>query len=449
MTAALNTKTSWRTRLFPDWTAVAALLLIVAANATLPAERNRNYRDTVNASWNLLRSMRGLPSAEPRLPPGDDIGPTVLMAATASIAYSRRDLETLDAMPHIPRLYFVMLVVLNAACMAALYAAARALWGRGAAFALIAIFTLGSNIRFLAFSGDVYMFPWYAGVFVLLSFALLGSRSRGALAAACACSIGVILCTVFRNGSMYVGWGFLLAIVFPTALARNVGPEVVRTRAAVCLVMFLAGAAALRLVVPQSHVVWHSIHTGLMEYGGHVDAAGRIYPYFVPESDIPQNSTVATRWSDNYAKDLVSRTRPNVPVYSQEYEDIVRADAMRVISAYPSGVASLVARRLWRFFIVNPWQPTSPVSQLIDRWYDTPLRILWIAVVCIGLMRGLGGCVLVPLAALLPLAVPPLLVHSGYLMYNFPGHLAVYIAVVCSIAAFWRGSNSFQHSTRR
>lgn len=418
-----------------DWTVSIALGLILLSHVTVPSVRNINFRDTANTSWNLARTRQGIPTTGRTLTVGDDQGPNLLMSATIALAYSRQDLARFTAIPHIPRVYFVLLVALNAFMLGVLYFAARSLWGPGVALGLIAVFTLGSNVRFLAFSWDVYLFPWYAGILMLAAFALFDSPARSAPVALGACVFGIVLCLLFRNGSSWVGVGFLLAAVRPQWITDAGRLHRVRLRAVVCAAGLVLLCAAKAVWLPQSHVLWHSLHSGLLEFGGHRDAGGHIYPYFVSPTELPPDAEFIPRWSDNMAFDLVSRTRPGIVVYSVEYEEIVRQDVVRVLTQYPLGMARLLGRRLWRVLILNPWQHREPDSLLIAEWFDTPLRIAWLALVAAGLYRGLGTRTLIPIMSLTPLLLPSLLVHSGYLMYNFPGHLVFYLLLACSIRA--------------
>jgi hypothetical protein len=423
-----------------DWTLPLALGLILLLHVRLPPVRNINFRDTAATSWNLARERHGLPTTGPTLVPGDDVGPTLLMAATIELAYSAEELAASAAIPRIPRLYFLLLVGVNALMMGALYFAARSLWGRWVALGLTVIYTLGSNVRFLGFTGDVYLFPWYAGILMLSAFALFESTARGAALALAATVAGIVLCSLFRSGSTLVGIGFLLAAVRPGWIVEAARARQVRRRAIACGAALVLLCLVRAAWLPPGRVVWHSLHSGLLEFGGHRDADGRIYPYFVPAAEIPAGAEPVARWSDNIAFDLATRTRADVRRFSTEYEAIMRQDVMRVVRRYPAGVARLVARRVWRLLIVNPWQQRDRVSGLIPRWFDTPLRLAWLTVVALGFYKGLGTRALVPIAALTPLAVPPLLVHSGYLMYNFPAHLIFYLLIACSLRVLIGGT---------
>jgi hypothetical protein len=431
-----------------DWTVSIALGLILLSHVTLPSVRNINFRDTANTSWNLVRTLRGIPTAGRTVARGDDQGPNLLMAATIALAYSRQDLTNFTAIPHIPRLYFVLLVGLNAFMLGVLYFAARSLWGPGVALGLIAVLTLGSNVRFLAFAFDVYLFPWYAGILMLAAFALFESTAWSARLALGACVFGIALCTLFRNGSSWVGVGFLFAAVRPQWITDVRRLHNVRLRAVVCGAGLVLLCAAKAVWLPQSHVLWHSLHSGLLEFGGHRDAGGHIYPYFVSPAKLPPGAEFVPRWSDNMAFDLVSRTRPGVVVYSAEYEEIVRQDVLRVLTNYPLGITRLLGRRLWRVLILNPWQARGPDSLLISEWFDTPLRIAWLTLVAAGFYRGVGTRTLLSIMALTPLLLPALLVHSGYLMYNFPGHLVFYLLLACSVRAVL-GTGDVSQSVRR
>jgi hypothetical protein len=148
---------------------------------------------------------------------------------------------------------------------------------------------------------------------------------------------------------------------------------------------------------------------------------------------LPPGSEYVPRWGDRIMFDLATRTRPGVVIYSAEYEEIIKQDVLRVARDYPVGVIRLIGRRLWRLLILNPWQRVGPTSELRSHWSDTPLRIAWLTCVAVA-FRRFRPRTLVAAVALAPLALPVLLVHSAYLMYNFPAHLLFYVLVVCAIA---------------
>jgi hypothetical protein len=102
------------------------------------------------------------------------------------------------------------------------------------------------------------------------------------------------------------------------------------------------------------------------------------------------------------------------------------APMMAVPSRSDTDRARFIARRLPR----QPARSTSvrgaPASSHTSR------AVAWVALVIAGIAFGLRINDVFPLVALTPLLLPPLLVHSGYLAYNFPGHLPLYALVVCA-----------------
>ncbi len=417
------------------WT-VALVLVVAATHVLLPSKRNENYRikHMLPAGWRIARGVGVMRTVrEARL--GDDPGMALLLGLVLRATPARGAPDA--AQPEEPlRLYEVLLAVVDAGFLLLLYAALAVLLSRPHAFGLCMIYLLGGNVRFVAFSGDVYMFTVYAATLLLAAMALVGRPGRLAAALLVPCVVGITVCNLFRSGSALVAFGFLLLLIWPIGLVQASVVRRARLRAGACLLgTILAVGLSHRVFGGTRHVVWHSLHCGLMEFGGFQDRNHRLYPAFVPPGEVPPDARPIEQWSDHLEFQLARQIDPAVVPCTPQYEAIVRADLVRLCADHPAGVVRLLARRLWRWSCLNPWQKHDAGSLIRDHWTDTVWRLFWAVVWIGGLSVGLPRRAVFLCLAIAPMALPPLLVHSGYLMYNVGGRLPLYLFSVCAAAA--------------
>lgn len=421
------------------------LLLILLAAVFIahlfpPENRNENNRAkyVLASAWELARGVdiANVVAAPDR--GGDDLGTRLLLAGILRATGAAED-PAARAPERTPLLYYVLLWVVDAVLLVVLYLALRALLNRAVAFLLCLIYLVGANMRFIAFSGDVYVFPVYAAILLLAALALVRRRGARVSALLCVCVIGVGLCNAFRNGSVLVAFGFVLCLLWPTGLVKREEARSVRLKATACLLGAVLVAALPRLTLGRSnHVFWHSFHCGLVEFGGHEDGRFNVYPFFVPAADLPKDARPITRWNDQRQARLAGRIEPGVGHYTTEYESILREDALRIAATYPWGMVKLIARRLWRLTCLNPWQQHTVDSLILRHSSDTAWRLFWLGVCVGGIWAGISRRTVFLCLALLPLLLPPLLVHSGYIMYNMPAQFPLYLFGVCAAVALAR-----------
>ena len=180
---------------------------------------------------------------------------------------------------------------------------------------------------------------------------------------------------------------------------------------------------------------WHALHCGLAEFGGYEDSRGEIYPYFVPRDALPPDARPVDCWSDQREVRFVQSVDPAIREWTPEYERVMRDDFFRIVRQNPAGTAGLIGRRLWRLMALNPWARHTADSELLPCWTDDLARAIW-GVLCVGgLICGLPRRTLLVACGLLPLALPPLLVHSGYIMYNLAGQFPLYLLGIAGARA--------------
>jgi hypothetical protein len=208
-----------------------------------------------------------------------------------------------------------------------------------------------------AYSLNVYIFPFYA--FILVTGFTLYSTTRktgtklSAFVAAILFSFNLV-----RSPSWVAIFPTALTAWRPNFLLKLDRPE---TESAVKstskkLIFFLFIFLMINSSINKhGHPVWHALHAGLMEFGGHVDSKKRIYPYFVPASDIPTNSIKRSSWSDSTTYQFVEMQNPNVTAFSKEYGSILKRDYLRIAYTYPLGMLRLFARRLGNLLYPDIW----------------------------------------------------------------------------------------------
>ncbi len=422
-----------------DGVFAAYLAVVVLAHALPPATCNENYRirHVLHAATQLVR---GTPLSEvlDRHNRGDDVGSTLLLSVLIQRTFPAEELRT-SVPEEAPRSYYVILLICNATAFTILYPAARSLMNRGTAFALGTIYLCSPASRFVWFAGDVYFFPIYAAILALAAVALIRREGRIALVLYGFCLAGIAACNFFRQGSALVAFLLLLVLVWPGCFAERRAARRLRLKAILgLLVVVMLTAVPARLVGRTNHLLWHPLHCGLAEFGGHTDAAGRLYPYFVPSSDLPPETVPVHAWSDDLQFALARHVAPGIEAASYEYEAVIREDFLRIVRSYPLGVADLIARRAWRVLNLNPWVGHGPDSAVREDGTGTFWRLGWILLALLGGWLGYPRRALLLVLGLTPLLLPVLLVHSGYAMYNLSAQFPLYLLILAAIHSLTR-----------
>lgn len=412
---------------------VAYLAVVALAHLLPPGAHNENFRIRPNLHT-ATQMVRGTPISEVlnRHNRGDDTGSVFLLSLLIQRTFSAEELRT-NVPEEAPRSYYVVLLLCNAAAFTILYPAVRSLMNRGIAFALGTIYLWSPASRFVWFAGDVYFFPIYAAILMLAAAALIRHDGRLPAVLFGLCLVGIAGCNFFRQGSALVVFGLLLILFWPGLFVDASATRRVRVRAGLAiLAVALLTTIPARLIGRTNHILWHPLHCGLAEFGGHVDANGKLYPYFVPPGDTPSTATAIDAWSDQIQFAMARQEKPDIQLESYEYEALIREDFLRLARSYPLGMAHLVARRAWRVINLNPWVVHRPDSAIEERAVDDLWRAGWLILVLAGAWAGYSRRVLLLGLAGAPLLLPVLLVHSGYVMYNMSAQFSLHLLALAA-----------------
>jgi hypothetical protein len=196
------------------------------------------------------------------------------------------------------------------------------------------------------------------------------------------------------------------------------------------------------LIQGSGHSFWHPMSCGLAEFGGHEDARARLYPWFVPEADLPTDATPINDWSDERSFRRVRAIDASIPLYSAEYESIMRGDYFDTWRRYPVGMLRTYAARFMNVVTLNPMQAHTADSRIIRTTTDAIAFAAFFVVVIVAWRTRLPRRAWFLLAAFAPMIVAPMIAHSGYIMYNAPARLPFYLF------AFWTLHHLLHHPRR-
>lgn len=361
----------------------------------------------------------------------DDLGAYYLLAAL----YSAR----VAGPPTVPESYFFLMSLPYLLTLWLLFYALSRLVSRGFATGFTLLFALSSLGRAFAFAGDVYAFPTLALAASLAWAARLRESTRRWWAASLAIAAALFACALFRSMGPFPLATLTLALVFPRTV-RVDSPRTVRLAAALGIAAY--GILCAVGAPPRQHAVWRSVHAGLFENGGWLDPATKIAtPAFAPPPNVP-GPLPFDGWSDEIEETMTHRLDPayrGMGDYRPAHEAYFRDEVLAWARRYPLAIARLGLRRAWNLLRVNPWPETEPSSKILPREpIDTGSRLLLLLVIAGALAAGVARK---PefwiFASLLAYGAPPLLVHSGYLMYNAPAVVALLLlGAYCARAVF-------------
>ena len=95
-----------------------------------------------------------------------------------------------------------------------------------------------------------------------------------------------------------------------------------------------------------------------------------------------------------------------------------------------------MGKRIWRISVANPWQSVANDAEVYFREpLDTLFRLLWlIPFLLVAFSQERKNRHWLILLAALPLAIPVLLVHSGYLKYNISIQV---VLLLLGVHSYW------------
>lgn len=420
--------------------AIAVVLLAaIAASFFPPADRNPNYRmrHTLKAGWRIARGESAA-NVLSRAYPGYDVGTPLALAVVMRLTIPA---ETLAAGPpgSAPPLYDWLHRAAFAAAVATLFAALMRLATPFVAIGIAALLLLSPNWRLIAYSSDVYTFPMIALAATLMGVALFNAKSRVAWPGLIACAVAVALASLFRNVSILCICLMLAFAIFPQTFYRTDARQIIRRRALAFFLLALVLAKIPGVFLNSSgHVFWHPLHCGLAEFGGHEDAQARLYPWFVPAADLPTDAVAIDDWTDDRSFRRARHVIPNIKTCSAEYDAIMREDYFDVWRRYPAGMLQTYAMRLANVVTPNPMHAYTTASRIVPTSADRFLLIGSLALIIAAWRLRVPTRAWIFAIALSPMLIPPIIAHSGYIMYNAPARLPLYIFALWTLDHAWR-----------
>ncbi len=159
-------------------------------------------------------------------------------------------------------------------------------------------------------------------------------------------------------------------------------------------------------------------------------AHNQAYPEWMREAIISPNCIYFSDWSDGIQALLLRKAYPDFTLYGEykaEYGEFFKREVLGLLSKYPLGFTKLLCHRVWRLLVVNPWQQMIADSRLkFQEPLDSFVRILILFPILLALYLGLNKKkFFLLLCCFLPVVLPSLLVHSGYIKYNLPFHFVI------------------------
>lgn len=295
------------------------------------------------------------------------------------------------------------------------------------------------------YSLDVYSIPLYAACFLgILVFASAKLRGKRAVAVGIAGAFGIYLCNFTRSSSWLVVVSLLPVLVFPVFSARffksDVSPEKFRRRVLTGMLVLTALMWKDKILHPGTgHPIWHSIHAGLLEFGGHIGPDQRIYPGFVPAAEIPPGAVAENTWNDYFEYRFARAVAPKVNLYSPEYGKILRQDYLRFWRNYPWDMLRLHAKRIWNIVDWDIWS-----WRLYDHnvnpnfWLGLIARAIFLGVFLLALFFVGWRQTLFAAGFVAPLSLSGVIVFSSYGYYQTPFRVCLFVFILFLVRELWR-----------
>lgn len=355
-----------------------------------------------------------LPQAE------DDPGAAYVLGTIWAVAYPDIHKEV-----SIPEIYFFIISLPYLLFQILMNFSLSHLIGKGAGAFFVLLIACSRLGPFLAFSGDVYYFPMLSLAIALTWLTWILRNPRHWAAAGLFAGTAWFISGQFRSYGVIV----LAPAISAFILAKFLFPHTPGRARASAIFAILTFLALQHLYArQQAHPVWRPIHAGLFEFGGWASQTKKeASPNFVNLEEIPPESAPINGWNDAIEDAMIKRAFPKyresgISEYRPEYEQLFRADILRLAHKYPTAFFKIFLKRGWRLLSVNPWPKMKDDSLILpaEPW-ESLIRSAFIFSVLIALG---GGIWRQPkfwfFGSLLAFGAPSLLVHSGYLTYNVP-----------------------------
>jgi len=308
---------------------------------------------------------------------------------------------------------------------------------------LQAILFLSPQIYQSLFTLDVYLVPFYSFcLFGLVVFSIAHLSGRKLVFFSFVGVFGIYLCELIRGSS----WLTILAL-FPIIIFSNFSVTFfkakcssaqLRKRAIFCALLLVLCMGQKKFFLKSAgHPIWHSIHAGLMEFGGYIGKNHRLYPYFVPKAEVPEGAKERTTWNDYNEYEYAKSLDPKIQIYSAAYGKILGKDYIYFWKAYPVGMLGMHLRRIWNLLDWDIWtwgvdeHGTNP-NLFISLFAKMSLLLISFA----SLLGSRWRDTLMSLALVAPLSLPGLLVFSSGGAYLVPIKVGIILFLFFNIGLF-------------
>ncbi|MES2527612.1 MAG: hypothetical protein V4598_11020 [Bdellovibrionota bacterium] len=377
-----------------------------------------NFRSLFNHN-NINQIISSLSSGETlaRLSTVDDPGFSILLSLTTFLSGSGLIAPQWMA-PDFPALYILAILAFHFLTLIFVFTSKQISDRLKLSVGVFFIFP----VTLAVFTGfDVYLFPVYAMSFCLV---IVSDTERTKIPhfkiAALSALIG--FCELMRSGSGHFLILSLILFFFTSSIGKMVKGKVI----AIAFLPYIVIKSVPFIFFQRSgHTFWHAVHAGLFEFGGCVGQKGEAYPFFIfPQEDLRGKSLALCKngW-DDMTQNLVVRLAGVKEVYTPEYDQVLKVQTLDLISNHFLSFVSLIVERLIRIFSFFPYYPFGKPGTINMEF--GPLTLVW-GITCLtltgfALYKNKHSRVFQLLAGFLLLSLaPPLLVHSGYVIYNIP-----------------------------
>jgi hypothetical protein len=286
----------------------------------------------------------------------------------------------------------------------------------------------------LAFNNDIYLFPFYVYVMCLYIFSHLHIERKISYVKLSIVITFIHFLVLFRTSSwILIPFCAVLYSVFNLGKIKHHWKRMVGfCLISLSLLVFKNGAKSFSS--GEEHVVWHSMHAGLMEFGGYITAEREIIPGFLEHNyNIQDNWFYANHWADSFQYQFV-KSKIGVGCCSEKYEDFLKKDLLKLITKYPNDFFLLACKRFVNAFDLYLYNDFSGTSYYKTTVISRILSIL-IFLFCMGfILKRKRDKTNILLFIGAPLIAPTILVHSTHIIYNIPFRLVLFLFILIGIS---------------
>jgi hypothetical protein len=277
---------------------------------------------------------------------------------------------------------------------------------------------ISPNLLAVFWGFDVYLFPLYSGIVSLYCFGNLKQKTLSK-PKFLVCSLLVMICEIFRKNSLLVFFPVLGLLVFKKGIPKkDKGIFVGTFLLSLVMLKFLVSLAFLN----PGHTVWHSLHAGLFEIGGCVDKKGESYPFIIYDlGSLKKDELVycSNKWNDVFEYAVADRHGIK-DYFSKEYEALLKKQTIAIVMGHPLEMVSFVTMRFMNILSFLPMKTHTRLGSVEETNLGNVFEsILFILLFILWFKKEEDREKKFIFLAMLVLSmVPPLLVHSGHLIYN-------------------------------